>query len=155
MDWQTLKAEYIAGGISYRKLAAKYDVPFNTLKTIAIKGEWVKLREQAEHNTTTKLVGEIAKKNAKIDDKYFKLVDRLLDKAEEVIDNTPAWQSTTLKEMATALKYIKDCKGVKSDADIREQEARIAKLQKDAQDDAVKDTTVVVKFDDDLKDYSE
>jgi hypothetical protein len=37
--------------------------------------------------------------------------------------------------MATALKYLKECKGVKSDADLREQEARIAKLQKDAESD--------------------
>lgn len=133
MDWNEIKAEYIAGGTSYRKLAAKYNVPFNTLKTIAIKGEWVKLREQAEHNTTTKIVEDIARKNAKIDDKYFKLVDKLLDKAEEVIDNTPIWQCTSLKEMASALKYLKECKGVKSDADMREQEARILKLQKDAE----------------------
>lgn len=141
MDWNTIKAEYIAGGTSYRKLAAKYNVPFNTLKTIAIKGEWVKLRERAEHNTTTKIVAEIsrenAKKNAKIDEKYFKLVDKLLDKAEEVIDSTTIWQCTNLKEMASTLKYLKDCKGVKSEADMREQEARIAKLQKEAEEKEV------------------
>ena len=155
MDWNEIKAEYIAGGTSYRKLAAKYNVPFNTLKTIAIKGEWVKLREQAEHNTTTKIVEDIARKNAKIDDKYFKLVDKLLDKAEEVIDNTPIWQCTSLKEMATTLKYLKDCKGVKSDADMREQEARILKLQKDAEGDGVKDTTVVVHIEGDAERWSE
>ena len=135
MNWNELKAEYIAGGTSYRKLAAKYDVPFNTLKTIAIKEGWVNLREQAEHNTTTKIVNDIVKQNAKINEKYFNLVDKLLDKAEEVIDNTPIWQCTSLKEMASALKYLKECKGVKSDADMREQEARIKNLEKQIEDD--------------------
>lgn len=136
VDWNKLKSEYIAGGTSYRKLAAKHGVPFNTLKTIAIKEGWVNLREQAEHDTTTKIVNDIVKQNAKIDEKYFKLVDKLLKKAEEVIDNTPIWQCTSIKEMATALKYIKECKGVKSEADMREQEARIKNLQKQVDDDA-------------------
>lgn len=154
MDWNKIKAEYIAGGTSYRKLAAKYNVPFNTLKTIAIKGGWVSLREQAEHNTTTKIVNDIAKQNAKIDEKYFKLVDKLLNKAEEVIDNTSIWQCTSLKEMASALKYLKECKGVKSDADIREQEARIANLRKQAEkDDESKD--IVVKIVAEAEEYSE
>ena len=44
MDWQTIKAEYVAGGTSYRKLAAKYDVPFSTLKRVAAKEKWCELR---------------------------------------------------------------------------------------------------------------
>jgi hypothetical protein len=145
VDWNKIKAEYIAGGTSYRKLAAKYNVSFSNLKNVAIREQWSKLREQAENRTTTKLVEDIAKQNAKIDDKYFNLVDKLLDKAEEVIDNTPIWQCTSLKEMASALKYLKECKGVKSDADIREQEARIKKLQKDAEADNT-ESNITVTF---------
>lgn len=155
MDWNKIKAEYIAGGTSYRKLAAKHNVSFSNLKNVAIREQWSKLREQAENRTTTKLVEDIAKQNAKIDDKYFKLVDKLLDKAEEVIDNMPMWQCTSLKEMASALKYLKECKGVKCEADMREQEARIAKLQKDAEGDGVKDTTVVVHIEGDAERWSE
>lgn len=134
MDWKRIKAEYIAGGTSYRKLAVKYNVPFSTLKTVAIKEGWVHLREQAEHDTTTKIVNDIAKQNAKIDEKYFSLVNKLLEKAEKVIEDMPMWQPTSLKEMASALKYLKECKGVKTEADMREQEARIKKLQKEAED---------------------
>lgn len=130
-----IKAEYIAGGTSYRKLAAKYGIPFSNLKNIAIKEQWTQLREQAKNRTDTKLVDNVGKMNAKIDDKYFRLVDKLFDKAEEVIDNTPIWQPTLLKEMATTMKYLKECKGIKSEADIREQEARIKKLQKEAVED--------------------
>lgn len=153
MDWSKLKAEYIAGGTSYRKLAAKYSVPFSNLKNVAIKEKWADLREQAKNVTETKLVEQIGKKNAKIDDKFFNLVDKLLDKAESVIDDMPEWSVYDLKEMAVALKYIKDCRGVKSDADIREQEARIEKLRKEAEDEQ-KDTSVVVKFEGEIDKWS-
>lgn len=134
MVWQEIKAEYIAGGTSYRKLAEKYGVSFTTLTRTAQREDWVGLRQQAEDKATTKIVNVVSEKNAKIDDKYFRLVDKLFTKAEEVIDNTPIWQVNSIKEMATALKYLKECKGVKSEADIREQEARIKNLEKQAQD---------------------
>jgi transcriptional regulator of heat shock response len=153
VDWNRIKAEYIAGGTSYRKLAKKYGVPFSNLKNIAIKEQWTQLREQAKNRTTTKLVENISKQNAKIDDKYFKLVDQLLDKAEEIIANTPEWQAYSLKEMATALKYLKECKGVKTDADMREQEARIRNLEKQAESEQ-KDTGVTVIISDGAEDYS-
>ena len=146
MDWSKIKAEYIAGGTSYRKLAKKYDVPFSNLKNVAIKEQWTQLREQAKNRTNTKLVENIGKQNAKIDERFYSLVDKLMQKAEETIENTPVWSVNALKEMSTALKYLKECKGVKSEADIREQEARIAKLQKEAQEEDNGATEIRVTF---------
>ena len=146
MDWNKIKAEYIAGGTSYRKLAAKYGVPFSNLKNIAIKEQWTQLREQAKNRTTTKLVDNIGRQNAKIDETYFRCVDKLMKKAEELIDNTPIWQPTNLKDMATTMKYLKECKGVRSEADMREQEARIKKLQKEAMEEDNGNTEVKVTF---------
>lgn len=147
-DWKRIKAEYVAGGTSYRKLAEKYNVSLTTLQRYATKENWTGLRKQAEVKSDTKIVDSVSTKNAKIDDKYYRLVDKLFDKAEEVIDSTPVWQPTTLKEMATAIKYLKECKGLKSDADMREQEARIAKLQKEAEEnnpDTQKDIVVRIE----------
>lgn len=152
MDWAKIKAEYIAGGISYRSLAQKHNVSFNTLKTIAIKEEWAKLREQANNKATTKMVNDVVKENSKIDDKYYRIVDKLMGKAEELVDNTRLWQVSTLKEMATAMKYLKECKGVKSDADLREQEARIKKLEKEISEEK-KDTNINITFGDEVKKY--
>lgn len=131
MDWAKIKAEYIAGGTSYRKLAEKYNVSFTTLTRTAQREDWIGLRKQAEDIATTNIVNVVSKKNSKIDEKYFNLVDKLLDKAEAVIDNTKLWQISSVKEMANALKYIKDCKGIKSEIDLKEQQARIDKLQKE------------------------
>ena len=152
-DFDKIKAEYVAGGTSYRKLATKYGVPFSNLKNIAIKEQWTQLREQAKNRTDTKLVENIGKQNAKIDDKYFNLVDKLFDKANEVIANTPVWTVNSLKEMATAMKYLKECKGVKSEADIREQEARIRNLEKQAEAEE-KDNGVTIVISSDAEEYS-
>lgn len=152
MDWSKIKAEYISGGTSYRKLAKKYDVSFNTLKDIAIREHWAELKEQAHNDAATRMVSVVSKENSKIDDKYYRLVDMLLDKTEEVIVNTPIWQVTTLKEMATAMKYIKECKGIKSDIDLKEQNARIDKLIKETQEEK-KDTSIHITFGDEVKKY--
>ena len=145
--WNRIKTEYIAGGTSYRKLAEKYNVSFSTLRKIAAKEHWFDLRDKTGTIRDTELAESIGVKSAKIDEKYYRLVDKLFTKAEEVIDNTPIWQPTSLKEMATTMKYLKECKGVKSEADMREQEARIAKLRKEAEgdDDATNEVEVVFK----------
>ena len=146
MVWQKIKAEYIAGGTSYRKLAEKYGVPRTTLERKAKDEKWSELRRQAEGKAEAKMVNAISEKSAKIDDKYFRLVDKLMSKVEETIDGLDVCSVTALKDMATALKYLKECKGVKSEADMREQEARIAKLQKEAKEEENTLTEIKVTF---------
>lgn len=140
MEWNKIKAEYIAGGTSYRKLAEKYAVPFSTLKEHARKEQWTELREKARHEADTKfanLIGEIqANQSVKIND----VADKLLDKISKTLDEFDALDSQSIKHFTSALKDIKDIKGVKSELDLKEQEARIDKLRKDTelynQDDA-------------------
>lgn len=154
MDWKRIKAEYIAGGTSYRKLCEKYGVSRTTLQRKAKDEKWCELRSQAEAKTETEIVEQVSKKNAKIDQKYFALVDKLLDKAEETIEKMSVWSTNSLKEMATALKYLKECKGVKSEADMREQEARIKNLEKQAEADDKTDNEIKVVIEGNLNDYS-
>lgn len=146
MDWNKIKAEYIAGGTSYRKLCTKYGVPRTNLERKAKEEKWAELRRQAEGKAEAKIVDAISKQNAKVDDTYFRCVDKLMKKAEELIETTPIWQPQMLKDMATTMKYLKECKGVKSEADMREQEARIAKLQKEAMEEDNGNTEVKVTF---------
>ena len=154
MDWKRIKAEYIAGGTSYRKLCDKYGVSRTTLERKAKEEKWTDLRRQAEGKTEAKIVEVVSEKNANIDTKYFDLVDKLFDKASEVIEQTPSWNVVTLKEMATAMKYLKECKGVKSEADMREQEARIAKLQKEAEEEVKENNEIKVIIEGSLEKYS-
>lgn len=153
MDWNKIKAEYIAGGTSYRKLCAKYGVSRTTLQRKAKDENWLDLRSQAEARTESIIVEGISKKSAKIDEKFYSLVDKLMQRAEETIENTPVWSVNALKEMSTALKNLKECKGVKSDIDLREQEARIKNLEKQAaQEEDNNDIRVVIG--DEAEDYS-
>jgi hypothetical protein len=134
-------------------LAEKYGVSRTTLERKAKEERWTELRRQADGKAEAKIINAVSEKNAKIDDTYFRCVDKLMKKAEELIDSTPIWQPTNLKDMATTMKYLKECKGVKSEADIREQEARIAKLQKEAQEED-KDNEIKVTIEGDLELYS-
>lgn len=154
LDWKRIKAEYIAGGTSYRKLAEKYGVSFSTLRKVAAKEHWSELRNNVCTKRDTELVETLGVKTAKIDDKYFRLVDKLFDRAEEVIEQTPLWSANMLKEMATAMKYLKECKGVKTEADMREQEARIRNLEKQAEADNNSDHEIKVIIEGDLEKYT-
>jgi hypothetical protein len=60
----------------------------------------------------------------------------------------------SLKDITSALKDLKDIKGYKSAIDLKEQEARIAKLEKEAQADKKEDNEIKVTIECDLEEYS-
>ena len=151
MDWKRIKAEYIAGGTSYRKLAEKYKVSQSTLRKVAAKEQWTDLRNKARTKAGLKIADVVSEKEAAKADKIIDVADKLLNKIADVIDLISDTQG--LKHISSALKDIKDIKGFKSAADMREQEARIKNLEKQAQEED-KDTTVIVKFDDDTDNLS-
>lgn len=156
MDWSKLKAEYIAGGTSYRKLAEKYKdegVTFDNLKNVAVKEGWAKLKEQAKNKATTKLVNSIANDISKNAVKINDVADKLLGKIVDLLEALEVADSQTIKQCTSALKDIKDIKGIKSDIDLREQEARIDKLRKDAMEEQG-DTSVTVKFEGEIEKWS-
>ena len=62
MSWRKIKAEYIAGGISRRALAEKYDVSQSTLERRAKKEKWTARRKAAE----SKVVEKVTEKKAEI-----------------------------------------------------------------------------------------
>lgn len=132
MDWNKLKAEYIAGGTSYRKLAEKYDISFAILRRVAERENWTKLKTQAKQKADTKIVNSVAKDMSKNAVKINDVADKLLDKIVLLLDEFEGIDSQSIKQLTSSLKDIKDIKGLKSDIDLREQEARIDKLRKDA-----------------------
>lgn len=136
MDWNKLKAEYIAGGISYRKLAQKHGVSFNTLKTIAIRENWTDLRQQANNNTTTSIVEKVVEENTKYVASVYDVADKLLERIELMLSHE-GLTSQSIKHLTSAIKDIKDIKDIKSDADIKEQNARIDKLRKEIDGDSL------------------
>jgi hypothetical protein len=154
VDWKKIKAEYVAGGVSYRELCEKHGVSESNMRKRAAKEQWTELRNSVDTKNEQLLVDKIAGETVSIDEKYYKLVDKLMSKAEQVIEDMPIWQPSNLKEMATALKYLKECKGVKSDLDIKEQKARIAKLEKEAAEQTNETQSVIVRLEGDVEKWS-
>ena len=69
VNWRNIRAEYISGGISYREIAKKYDIPFGTVRHRAQVENWVREREIAEHNVnmmSAQKTAEAASDNAVI-----------------------------------------------------------------------------------------
>lgn len=138
MDWNQIKAEYIAGGTSYRKLADKYGVSFSTLRNIAIREKWTDLREQASNKSVTKLVESIGEQNGTYTVSINEVADKLLEKITGMMEQK-GLTTQGIKHLTSAIKDIKDIKGIKSDIDLKEQEARIDKLRKEIEADKPQD----------------
>lgn len=158
-DWTQIKSEYITDSkSSYRKLAEKYDVPFATLQCRARKEKWAELKKQTQDNIITKTIDKDTEKKVDRMTRLLNVADKVLEKIEVAVDELSTegivLDKSTLKQLTGALKDIKDIQGVKSDRDIREQEARIRKLEKEAEDDTKKDTTITVQFEGDISKWS-
>lgn len=159
MDWNKIKREYIQGDTSYRKLAEKYNVPFGTLRKVAAKEKWRELRDKTRLKADTKIVEAEAEKQAKRMTRLLSVTDKLLDAVEKAVNEFSTEEllldKSALKSLSGAIKDIKEIQGIKSAIDIREQEARIANLQKQAQAEDKTDNHIVVKIIDEAEDYSE
>ena len=147
-DWQKIKTEYITTDTSYRKLGEKYGIHY---KVISQKGKdegWVTLRSQHRDKTLTKSLERICE--AKVDRaaRLNSVAELLLEKVEWLLrgDDKIAFDSQSMKHISGVLKDIKDIQMIRSDADMREQEARIKKLQAEAQrnDEDNEETGVVL-----------
>ncbi len=152
MDWKRIKAEYIAGGTSYRKLAEKYGVSPSTLRKVAAKEQWTELRNKTRTKMDLEISDTVSKKGAKKAVDIIDVADKLLDKIEEIAEMVS--DPDSIKKLTSAIKDLKDIKGIKSEADHLEQMARIAKLRKEAEDDAPEDREVNVTFIGDIEEYS-
>jgi len=152
VDWKRIKAEYIAGGTSYRKLAEKYGVSPTTLTKVAGREGWVEARQQADIKKTSKIVDAVSDKEAKKAVDIIDVADKLLEKASELME-TMVVDTQSFKQLTSALKDLKDIKGYKSAIDLKEQEARIRNLEKQAEAED-KDREIKVTIEGNLEKYS-
>lgn len=151
IDWAAMRNEYISQQTSYRKMAEKYGISLNTVFERASKEGWTALRKQTTEKALTKAVEKVAERNVK----YFTLCDRLMAKITEFINEAEKLTTTDFKNLTGAIKDLQQCQGIKSERDIREQEARIAKMRKEYEDREKTDREIVVRIADDLKEYGE
>ena len=154
-DWAAIRAEYIAGGTSYRKLAAKYDVSLSTLRKRAERERWTEMRSQAYAMAGTKSIEQAAEAAATYDSRIYATADKLLDKVSEAIEAIDGTDTGSMRQIAAILRDLQDIKGLRSDLDRREQEARIAKLRREAEREDEGDRVVEIRLSGALEEYSE
>ena len=106
MNWRKIKAEYIAGGISQRKLAEKHGVPFGTLQKRARVEQWNAKRKKADEKAVEKVsqkTAEIVADNATLCEQ---IKTKLLRRLSDMVDNFPNTNAVEMRERIGAVDYI-------------------------------------------------
>ena len=85
-NWNKIRNEYINGNISYRKLAEKHSISFNTLKEVAVKEKWYEKKKEQHNKIAIKTQQKSAEKLAEAEAnrllKISNAADKLLEKIE-------------------------------------------------------------------------
>jgi Zn-dependent peptidase ImmA (M78 family) len=108
VDWNAIRAEYIGGGTSYRKLAKKYGVSINVLSPKATAEGWFNMRKEAETKATAKALqktADIAADNATI---AARIRTKLLRKLEKEIDALPDMIGSETRNSVTENEFSQD-----------------------------------------------
>lgn len=155
-DWNAIKSEYITTDTSYRKLGEKYGVCYRVIADRGKAEGWVQLRSQHQHDTLTKTINAIGAAQASRAARLQTVADKLLAKVETLIEEHEELlvDTQSLRHISATLKDIKDIQFIRSDADMREQEARIRNLQRQAEKDEQTTEPIRVIIEDGLEDYS-
>ena len=144
-DWLTVKLDYISGNEGYRALAKKHGVSFSTLQKKAKLENWPALRMKAERDADATVVELASADRVSRAVRIENLADLLLDKIELTLNGIDGRKSNkACKDLSDALRNAKDILGVRTEKDMEEQDARIAKLRQDCGQDKHEPVVVVM-----------
>lgn len=99
VDWLAIRNDYINGGGSYRKLAEKYGVSFNTLQDRAKREDWKSLKKNQHDKITTEsrqktqekisdALSDEAAAKSRIKAKLIRMAEKWIDTQGETIEDT-------------------------------------------------------------------
>ena len=146
-DWTEIEKDYLESGLSYAQLAEKYGVSLAALKKQASRKGLAKKRsgsEQKAERVETALAKvspqEMSPENVTTGDsvlnketetqRFNRIVDGMLDRVEDAICIVNPSDAASIKLLTAALKDLRDLKHLnRTELDIEEQRARIAKLR--------------------------
>ena len=154
-NWAKIKAEYVAQGTPYRELCQKYGVNLKTLARRAKKECWVELREtrdnavrkaaieaeqarvhkkaendHREYNRCLqKCIQRTEEKAVREVDRMFAATDKLLKKAEQLLEIEDALAPRDLRSLSSTLLDVRTLLGIRDEADREEQKTRIEKMR--------------------------
>ena len=136
-DWQAIKTEYLTAPTkpSYRKLAEKYGLDKNTIWKRVKDEDWDEQRRQHIDDVETKILVSDTQQKVSRAENLNKAADLLLERVVALVGNGDPLDMDTqgMKHISGVLKDLKEIYMVKSQKDLEEQDARIAKLRKEAE----------------------
>ena len=119
------------------------------------KEKWVEQKEQHQSKTVAKTLDALSNKEVDRAARLMTVADKLLKKVEVLVDQEGPITANAIKNLSDALKNIRETQMIKSDQDIREQEARIAKLQKEAEKQDNDKSSITITLEGGLSDYAQ
>ena len=173
-QWDALKTEYATSQISFKELAKKHGVSYKTLYTHARIEHWADARRLHTQRTLHKSMDQIGDRQAQDLARVDQLADALLQKLGQAIeeldltvtrhrekgedDKGTKWQldyeqrekggavdRKGLQQLAASLKDLKQIKALQTELDKLEQEIRIEKLKKEAENGAAPEIQVILE----------
>ena len=154
-DWEKIRIEYVTNAdTSYRKLADKYGIDQATISRRAKKEDWVSKRQHHLSETQAKILTADTEKKVDRAARLMTVADKLLEKVEQWVEMGDPVSATSIKYLSDAIKNIKEVQMIRTAEDIEEQKARIAKLQKEAEKEENKDSTIVIQFAEGSEEYA-
>lgn len=114
MDEQKMLEAYLRGK-PLKQISQEFQVNYSALRTLASREKWA------------------ARKAARPENAIMDTADLLLQKLRDTLEADEKPQSQSLRQYTATLKDLMRIRGVRHEADIREQEARIERLRRDAQ----------------------
>lgn len=132
-DWETIRAEYIAGDASYRDLAAKYGVSYKQITTHGQNEKWAEDRKKVRQKAANRAADIVARQKARSLANVMLAADKLADRIAlnvDVLDN-----SRDTSDLAKALKYtidtISQVYGIQTPAQLHRQKMDEERLKLD------------------------
>lgn len=153
-NWDAIRTEFITKGTSYRKLADKYGPHKDTIWRKARDEEWEDMRRQHVDKTQTEILEADTEQKVSMAEKLNEATDILLGNVVSQMKTRDHMEMDVqeMKDISVVLKNVKDILGIKSKKDLEEQDARIKKLQKEAeQEDTQTDVVITFKSEEEKK----
>ena len=151
INWIKIREDFCCG-MGNRELSRKYGVSSSAITKRSHKEGWKQLREHVSDASEQAMIDKLSSEMAEFNKNYIGAITLMAEKVIRGMEKTKCTDAKTLYEYMAILKNLKDVGAYRSKLDIEEQEARIAKLQKECEKEE-KDVTFTVEFDEELKKY--
>ena len=130
-DWETIRAEYVAGDASYKELAAKYGVSYKQITTRGHDEKWAAERRKVREKAANRAADIVARQKARSLANVMLAADKLADRIQLNVDILDNARDTS--DIAKALKYtidtIHQVYGIQTPAQLHRQKMDEEKLK--------------------------